>query len=441
MSRTSALLADLSSAPWATAALSDLRAVLPDSADTLQAALHARAEAAACESVVAALFARAEEGVGWTEPFWRECYVLACAATAVALCTAPCGAGDHQRALRHLDCAFIMGGPPEVLQPFVAEVEPLVPRAVTIDSHLLPRSLLDGEAPELLAAPLCRLDSGEWGRFRKDFYNVDAPVVLARLGAAWPALEKWRDLGFWDREFGHRYVPLEVGKHTDGSAWREEVAPMREFLAALAAGSRVLYLAQHTLFEHLPALRDDFEVPDCVGRRLTRINAWLGSRGTVTPLHYDRRVAAHPPWPLCNTPVASHPHTRGAPLPSYDGLLTQAVGFKYVRLYPASNTPFLYRTKVAWAQQRRWPDAAAEDAASADDVTDDGQGTISLVEVEQPDLERFPLFQRARFMETVLVRKPASIPRVTAAQRMAVPAARQPCFARFACAPARYTSG
>ena len=289
-----ALLEELQAAPWATEAVSELRAVLPDAADTLQAALHARADAAACETVVAALFSRAEEGVGWTEPFWRECYVLACAATAFALCAAP--GGDRQRALRHLDCAFIMGGPPEVLQPFVAEVEPLVPRTVTIDAHLLPRSLPDGEAPELLAASrLCRLGSGEWGRFRKEFYNVDAPVVLAGLGAAWPALEKWRDLGFWDREFGHRYVPLEVGKHTDGSAWREEVAPMCEFLAALAAGTRVLYLAQHTLFEHLPVLRKDFEVPDCVGRRLTRINAWLGSRGTVTPLHYDRRVAARTP--------------------------------------------------------------------------------------------------------------------------------------------------
>jgi hypothetical protein len=87
-------------------------------------------------------------------------------------------------------------------------------------------------------------------------------------------------------------------------------------------------------------------------------------------------------------------------------LLTQAVGWKYVRLYPASNTPFLYRTTASWAQQRRWPDAGAEavDAAPADDAA--RQGTISLVDVEHPDLERFPLFQQACFMETVLVRPP-----------------------------------
>ena len=182
-----------------------------------------------------------------------------------------------------------------------------------------------------------------------------------------------------------------------------------------------------------------------MGRRLTRINAWLGSRGTVTPLHYDRHVAASAPRHLrlrANS-LAARPSYDGALVDALRqgaraccasladgatrvaGLLTQAVGFKYVRLYPASNTPFLYRTKVAWAQQRRWPDAAAQGDAAADD----GQGTISLVDVEHPDLERFPLFQQARCMETVLVRNPAPAPRV-AAQRLAGLAARQPsCIA------------
>ena len=418
-----ALLADLRGEPWVAAAVGELRAVLADVADTLAAGLDARADAPSCEAVVAALWQRAEQGVGWTEPFWREAYVCACIAAAVTLCTSSATACDHQRALRHLDCAFIMGGPSEVLQPFVAAVEPLVPRAAALDSHLLPRSLPEGAAPEPQpSVALCRLESGEWGRFRKEFYNADVPCLLAGIAAAWPALEKWRDLGWWNTQFGHRYVPLEVGKHTDGAEWREEVVPMRDFLAALAADTRVLYLAQHPLFEHLPALRADFEVPECVGRRLTRTNAWLGSRGTVTPLHYDRRVAffrgclAHARILTARglqlrryaraSGFSSGLHARSvrAHLCAWLGLLTQAVGYKYVRLYPASNTPFLYRTTASWAQQRRWPDAASEpgDSAPRDDAA--RQGTISLVDVEHPDLERFPLFEQARFMETVLVR-------------------------------------
>jgi hypothetical protein len=83
-------------------------------------------------------------------------------------------------------------------------------------------------------------------------------------------------------------------------------------------------------------------------------------------------------------------------------LLTQAVGFKYVRLYPPSNTPFLYRSNAPWESQRRWPSADTEADAPAGSAP---QGTISLVDVENPDLARFPLFEQAQYMETVLVRR------------------------------------
>ena len=434
----SALLATLCDAPWVTDAVAELHdAGHASLAAQLRAVLGPAAGAEACESVVGELWrhaqarraaaaarrartltrrAPAQEGVGWTAPFWRECYVLSCVAAAAACCDdAPSAAAA---ALRHLDMAFIMGGPPDVLQPFVAVVEPLVPRAAAAapdDASPLPRSLLQADAPTLQPGmELRRLDAADWGCFRKEYYNIDAPVVLAGLAGAcarachraarssrdaraaeWPAVDKWRQLSFWETEFGHRCVPLEVGSHTDGS-WHEAVVSVREFVAALRADERVVYLAQHPLFEQLPALREDFVVPDCVGRRLSRINAWLGSRGTRTPLHYDSydgalrgHVAA---WQRAPRRGGDAPLLRA-------GLLTQAVGYKYVRLYPASNTPFLYRSTAPWASQRRWPSAEAEEAAPSGGAP---QGTISLVDVEQPDLQRFPLFAQARFLETVL---------------------------------------
>jgi len=69
-----------------------------------------------------------------------------------------------------------------------------------------------------------------------------------------------------------------------------------------AAGLEVAYLAQHMLFDQIPSLQSDFEIPEyteCGG--LEGVNAWLGTSGTVTPLHCD----------------------------SYDNFLTQVVGFKY----------------------------------------------------------------------------------------------------------------
>ena len=92
------------------------------------------------------------------------------------------------------------------------------------------------------------------------------------------------------------------------------------------------------------------------------------------------------------------------------------VGFKYVRLYPASNTPYLYRSAKPWAAQRRWPTAETE-ADAAPPAGQDPQGTISLVDVEAPDLQRFPLFEKARYMETVLVRAPPRLRRGACALR------------------------
>jgi ribosomal protein L16 Arg81 hydroxylase len=83
---------------------------------------------------------------------------------------------------------------------------------------------------------------------------------------------------------------------------------------------------------------------------------WFGTAGTVTRLHHD----------------------------SYDNLLTQVFGYKYVRLYATSQTPKLYVIKPAA------------------NTSTTGQGNISAVDVESPDLAVHPLFASAVYMETIL---------------------------------------
>jgi len=183
----------------------------------------------------------------------------------------------------------------------------------------------------------------------------------------WAALKRWTLLSYLDSVIGHRTVPIEVGSHVGKSGWHEELLTIGEFLRAHVAPSctycahwlepkesfsaEIAYLAQHELLDQCPALRADLSVPDSWRKVLgkpTRTNVWLGTHGTVTPCHWD----------------------------SYDNILAQAQGAKRVILFSPHETPRLYADK-------------SRGGTSA-------QGNVSQVDVEAPDLAKFPEFGHAR---------------------------------------------
>jgi len=125
-------------------------------------------------------------------------------------------------------------------------------------------------------------------------------------------------------------------------------------------------LAQHPLFEQLIQLQKDFEMPKFVENSVQHINAWFGTSGTVTPLHYD----------------------------SYDNLFCQVIGFKYVRLYDPSQTQYLY---VSNKNQQSKQNGKKDDI----DFTL-LQGNISPVNVDNPDFEKYPNFEKTKFSETII---------------------------------------
>ena len=225
------------------------------------------------------------------------------------------------------------------------------------------------------------------------------PVVLLDLLAAWPALQRWRHLDYWSSSAGHRTVPIERGlaepAGRSSGIWREELVLFREFLerdmagslremlgTALPAGSAgggggggsggdsssIAYMAQHGLFEQCPALRDkgDFELPRFVREGLGEeaaegaiSNIWMGTRGTVTHCHFD----------------------------SYENILCQVAGFKFVRLFAPGEGGMLYA---------RGKEGAARQAA---------QGNLSAVDVEAEgggQGAQFPLFEVGRCLDAVL---------------------------------------
>ena len=120
------------------------------------------------------------------------------------------------------------------------------------------------------------------------------------------------------------------------------------------------YLAQHGLFDQIPALvaEGGFGVPLYVGDDVGAVNVWIGTAGTKTRLHYD----------------------------AYNNLLCQVAGYKFVRLFSPSQSGLLY-TIAGGASGGVGPDA---------------QGNISAVDVEHPDGTAHPRFGDAQPFDCVL---------------------------------------
>lgn len=305
--------------------------------------------------------------------------------------------GRSRECLRRLDMALLMGPPAVhgvgnalaelVHAAVVAAVaaEDDAPNAPTTgvstssesSSKKRPRPWSDPQADTVprVACPSLHL-------FLQNHLKPRSPVILTGCMEHWPAYQTgggraWRDLGYLKRVAGARTVPVEVGKETYLSAeeggWGQRLMPLGEFIDRFVVGEEEGggekgYLAQHELFEQLPALRQDILVPDyCAledddeggegakeaeadaGDGHVIVNAWFGPAGTVSPAHTD----------------------------PYHNLLAQVVGAKAVRLFSPEQTPCLYPHRGLMRNNSR-------------------------VDPKAPDLARFPLFAHARPLHCVL---------------------------------------
>lgn len=234
--------------------------------------------------------------------------------------------------------------------------------------------------------------------FQLHLNRTTAPIIIPGILVTWPAISLWRNPTYLMRVTlgGRRLVPVEVGKSYLDDGWSQKMMPFREFLTDFLLPKEpkdVGYLAQHDLFAQIPALKNDIVIPDycytappdpdeaaartsglASARPLDEplLNAWLGPKGTKTPLHTD----------------------------PYHNILCQVVGHKYVRLYSPTETPKLYPCGV---------DDNGIDMSNTSQVdislfrsgTVDGK-TGTDVDARQAQQDKFPLFKDAKFVEGIL---------------------------------------
>lgn len=222
------------------------------------------------------------------------------------------------------------------------------------------------------------------------------PIIIPGILVTWPAISLWQNPTYLMRVTlgGRRLVPVEVGKSYLDDEWSQKMMPFREFMTDFLLPKEpkeVGYLAQHDLFAQIPALKNDITIPDycyttppdpdgaasrtaglASARRLDEplLNAWLGPKGTKTPLHTD----------------------------PYHNILCQVVGYKYARLYAPTETPNVYPCGV---------DDNGIDMSNTSQVDVSYFRTRALdastdVDAQREEHLKYPLFKNAKFVEAIL---------------------------------------
>eukprot|EP00873_Tetraselmis_striata_P021099 jgi/Tetstr1/441363/TSEL_029612.t1 len=324
---------DVGAAPLAPQLRHSFAAILQAERGTL-----AEADAYGMQALQQAAWEKLHSGYWRSVPVvWRELYALSCLLAAGSHLLQSEPSRGMAQALRELDMGAMMGGPrlASAVAAAAGACQMALQAPLAQQASLRGGEAARGQEEVTVSLPEGSLDAGN-GRLvpcrtlpsLEEFLlehmlagEGGEPVVIEGGMAGWPAMSRWADLGYLKHQCGFRTVPVEVGEHYLADGWTQRLMTLSDFITRHVEGGcgdgERAYLAQHPLFDQIPALRADIMTPEycSLGEgEMQAVNAWFGPSGTVSCLHHD-------------------PH---------HNLLAQVVGTKYVRLYAPEQTPNLY---------------------------------------------------------------------------------------------------
>ncbi|GAM22333.1 hypothetical protein SAMD00019534_055080 [Acytostelium subglobosum LB1] len=197
----------------------------------------------------------------------------------------------------------------------------------------------------------------------EQFVLRNQPFVLTGIVDGWACFNKWNTPAYLVDKIGEREIPVrEIGY--DVGEWLGKTSNIKFStfvdswnIAKKTGAEPTYYLASLPINKYFPELETDYVVPEIPREQGKSANLWIGVKGQVTPLHHD--------WSTGD--------------PGMDGLHAIVSGKKLFRLYdPVENNLFI-RRKPHW-----------------------GLFHHAQVDIDKPDLDRFPEFANARSIDVVL---------------------------------------
>ncbi|VDD81617.1 unnamed protein product [Mesocestoides corti] len=315
--------------------------------------------------------------------FWREAYSLLRYASVLSCLSIPSAAEEYdaEYILWQLDDALIMGHSDDVCE-CITKLASLV-NAFLVDSlpsmdfpthysdvNAVTPDLTTLTFPDEVISELQRIHQPSLTEFT-DILAAGIPVIITGAMSHWPACDEASDHywspAYWSRTAGYRTVPVEIGSAYTDESWGQRLITVNRFFETFvlrtSKSQPVGYLAQHQILLQIPELALDVDIPEYCYAGLSESpseeaaidsNIWVGPANTVSPLHHDSDRA---------------------------NVLCQLIGQKYVKLYNADQTEFVYpHTENSMLSNTSQVDVANQ----------------------TPDFNKFPKFAQARGYHGVL---------------------------------------